>query len=54
MQITDARGINGEPETILVGRISDQAALAGVLNELYEQHFPVISADCLDSENDDQ
>ena len=31
------------PLTTLVGELSDQAALAGVLNTLYELHLPVIS-----------
>jgi hypothetical protein len=31
------------PETTLEGELSDQAALAGVLNTLYELHLPVIS-----------
>jgi hypothetical protein len=35
----------------LVGRLADQAALSGVLNSLYELHLPVLSADCVDSEN---
>ena len=34
-------------ESVLEGRLADQAALAGVLNTLYELHLPVISADCL-------
>jgi hypothetical protein len=31
------------PVTTLVGQLSDQAALAGVLNTLYELHLPVLS-----------
>ena len=31
------------PVTNLEGELSDQAALAGVLNTLYELHLPVIS-----------
>jgi hypothetical protein len=31
------------PATTLQGELSDQAALAGVLNTLYELHLPVIS-----------
>lgn len=38
---------NGTSETVLEGRLPDQAALKGVLNTLYELHLPVISTDCL-------
>jgi hypothetical protein len=31
------------PVTTLWGQLSDQAALAGVLNTLYELHLPVLS-----------
>jgi hypothetical protein len=50
MQITEVSGENGKMETILVGRLVDQAALSGVMNSLYELHLPVLSAECLDSE----
>jgi len=33
--------------TTLEGRLSDQAALAGVLNTLYELHLPVLEVKCL-------
>jgi hypothetical protein len=33
--------------TILKGELSDQAALAGVLNTLYELHLPILSVLCL-------
>jgi len=51
MQITETRGPDGNPETILVGRLADQAALSGILNALYELHLPVLSAECVASEN---
>ena len=35
------------PVTTLNGELGDQAALAGVLNTLYELHLPVISVLCL-------
>ena len=35
------------PITTLVGEVSDQAALAGVLNTLYELHLLVLSVKCL-------
>ena len=49
MNITEAQHHNGEVETVLVGRLSDQAALAGVLNTLYELHLPMLSVDYLES-----
>ena len=33
--------------TTLLGELSDQAALAGVLNTLYELHLPVLSVERL-------
>jgi hypothetical protein len=44
MQVTETRATDGQPETILVGRVSDQAELPGILNSLYEMHLPVLSA----------
>jgi hypothetical protein len=35
------------PVTTLKGELSDQAALAGVLNTLYELHLPILSVRCL-------
>jgi hypothetical protein len=35
------------PVTTLQGKLSDQAALAGVLNTLYELHLPILSVLCL-------
>jgi hypothetical protein len=37
----------GPPVTTLEGELSDQAALAGVLNTLYELHLTVLSVKCL-------
>jgi hypothetical protein len=34
------------PVSTLQGELSDQAALAGVLNSLYELHLPVLSVVC--------
>jgi len=50
MDVSEEPGPAGEPQTILVGRLLDQAALFGVLNSLYELHLPVLSVDCLASE----
>lgn len=49
MNISERRSDDGEVETLLVGRLADQAALSSVLNSLYELHLPVVSADCLDN-----
>jgi hypothetical protein len=35
------------PITILEGELRDQAALAGVLNSLYEMHLLVLSVQCM-------
>ena len=51
MQVTETRGPDGKAETILVGRLPDQAALAGILNALYDLHLPVVMAECVNSEN---
>ena len=50
MQITKSGDSSGQVETLLIGRVSDQAALAGVLNTLYEMHLPVKSVECLEAE----
>lgn len=47
-----ARG-DGKIESVLEGRILDQAALSGVLNKLYELHLPVMAVDCLGASNDE-
>jgi hypothetical protein len=48
LQITATFGSNGQAETLVVGRLVDQAALTGVLNTLYELHLPVVSVVCVD------
>jgi hypothetical protein len=35
------------PVTVLYGELADQAALAGVLNYLYELGYPLLSVECL-------
>ena len=47
MTITHCRRPGGEVATVLVGRLPDQAALAGVLNTLYELHLPMLSMEFL-------
>ncbi len=50
MQITEVRVAGKRQETIMVGRLVDQAALTGILNSLYELHLPVLSAECVDAD----
>lgn len=47
MVISRAFTGDGRPMTILVGHLSDQAALSGVLNELYELHLPLLTVESL-------
>jgi hypothetical protein len=47
MVITRAFTADSQPITILVGHLSDQAALSGVLNELYELHLPLLTVESL-------
>ena len=49
MSISERHSSDGERETVLVGRLLDQTALSSVLNELYQLHLPIVSADCLES-----
>ena len=53
MECAESRGADGEAETILTGRLADQAAFIGVINTLYNLHLPIISVTCLgdDQEN---
>ncbi len=39
--------------TELVGRLRDQAALAGVLTTLYDLHLPLLSVTCLENDPED-
>jgi hypothetical protein len=47
MTITPAQTVDGAPVTILTGRVVDQAALLGVLNNAYDLGFPLLSVECL-------
>jgi hypothetical protein len=47
MTITEDSPPGGPHVTTLLGELSDQAALAGVLNTLYELHLPVLSVERL-------
>ena len=43
MIITECLPQGEPPVTTLVGELSDQAALAGVINTLYELHLPLLT-----------
>lgn len=45
MTLSHELSFDGVPLTILAGRLSDQAALFGVLNGLYGLGFPLLSVD---------
>jgi hypothetical protein len=47
MTITPAQTVDGAPVTILTGRVVDQAALLGLLNNAYDLGFPLLSVECL-------
>ena len=47
MIITRAFTSEKDPMTILIGHLRDQAALSGVLNELYELHLPLLTVELL-------
>lgn len=49
MNITEVRQTKRDVETILVGRLEDQAALARLLNSLYELQLPVVWMQRLES-----
>lgn len=53
MSISEVRRPDGEVETLLQGRLPDQAALSGVLNALYDLKLPIISARCMEGEGGD-
>ena len=53
MHIESLARDDGKAESVLEGRLIDQAALAGVLNKLYELHLPVMAVDCLGGANDE-
>ncbi len=37
------------PMTILKGRLTDQSALVGVINSLYDMGCPIISVECVEA-----
>ena len=49
MQISVERSQGKTPVSVLIGRISDQSALSGVLNALYEFNMTILSVKMLKS-----
>lgn len=54
MRIENLLRSDGKTESVLEGRILDQAALSGVLNKLYDLHLPVMTVECLSGSEDSQ
>ncbi len=50
MQIVRDENIKSKNVTILFGYLSDQAALSGVLNSLYDLGLTILSVECLNEE----
>ena len=53
MSISRTETRQDAPVTILVGHLTDQAMLSGVLNALYNLHLPLLSVENLDEKSDD-
>ena len=51
MTVTEHVSETEPPMSILLGELVDQAALAGVLNTLYELHLPVLSVERLSEQS---
>ncbi len=48
MKISHQTAADGSPYSVLTGRLVDQAALFGVLDNLYGLGFPLVSVECMD------
>ena len=48
MAVKQTEASDKPPVTILIGHLRDQAALAGVLNTLYDLRLPLLSVENLD------
>ena len=53
MRITTRRRKDQTTVTTLVGRVRDQAELAGLLNSLYELHLPILTVENIKDKNDE-
>ena len=52
MVITTSTTQDGQTVSSLVGHLRDQAQLSGVLNSLYDLHFPILLVEYLIAENE--
>jgi hypothetical protein len=43
---TEPTGEDDRPITTITGQMADQAALLGLINALYDYHYPLLSVDC--------
>jgi hypothetical protein len=50
MKIEHGIVLNEYPVTILTGLLTDQAALIGVINTLYDVGCPLISVECVEAQ----
>ena len=50
MRVLPSTLVEGNKVTVLQGRVSDQAELAGILNTLYALHLPLLALQCLQSD----
>jgi len=50
MTVTTTGGRDSPDTSTLEGRLSDQAALTGLMNTLYELHLPILSVEYLEAE----
>jgi hypothetical protein len=48
MAISNEVSEDGSPFSVLTGQLIDQAALFGVLEQLYGLGFPLVSVECLE------
>ncbi len=53
MEVTTSSQETGEPQTILLGRLRDQAALRGLLETLYALHLPILAVTKVDGPDKD-
>jgi hypothetical protein len=50
MQIIRDENVKNKPVTILYGYLSDQPALSGILNSLYDLGLTILAVECLRQE----
>jgi hypothetical protein len=48
MQITSEQKQGRYPVSVLIGKLSDQAELSGILNALYDMHLIVLSVQAIE------